>query len=128
MIKRQNYKKINIFDINGRFLCSANSLKEANKITNVDYRNISAICNKKRKSGNNFIFRYDGDNDFSGYKNYKPIKKNKKKIAIYENNIFLCNAESISSATKLLNASSGSISRAINKNIKYKNYTFKLLK
>lgn len=77
-------KKVLKYDLNYNLVDFYESMTEAAKKNNVSIGNISSCCNKKYKSVGNYIYRFDGDNDFSNIINYK--NKNKKIISQYSLN------------------------------------------
>lgn len=51
-------KKVEQFSLDGRYIKTFNSMKEASEEYNVTRQNIYACCSKRRKSACGFIWRY----------------------------------------------------------------------
>lgn len=56
--KRENYKKINQYDLNGNFINTYESIIEASKIINIYHSNISACCKGRLKTTGGYIWKY----------------------------------------------------------------------
>ena len=50
-------KPINQYDLNGNYIATYKSAREAEKETGIGYKNISRYCNSERKH-KNFIFKF----------------------------------------------------------------------
>lgn len=77
--------KVDIYLLNGEFVKTCVSLKEAEEFTKVHNGKISSICksNSRRRSGNGYVFRYYQEPFFYMERNYSNEKKMYKK-EIYE--------------------------------------------
>lgn len=51
-------KKVIQYDLNYNFVKEYKSIHEANRRTGIDYRNISAVCNKKRRKTGGYIWKF----------------------------------------------------------------------
>lgn len=94
---------ISQWDLNGTFIKTYESTKQAAKETNIDNQNINAVLHKKRKTAGNYYWTYE---------NKLPIIQKKKKIYQYDKSgklikIFNTKAE----AAKELSLDSGSIAK-----------------
>lgn len=115
------YRRVNQYTLDGKLVKTYNNIREATRELGIADGVISNICRKKKghKTIKGFIFRYEGDSlDLDllirpDCENIYQIDENKNIIKKYN---------SITDATKKINASSGSISRAIKTHRKYKGY------
>ena len=57
-IKTTNQRKVAQFDKNGQLLAIYNTLTEASEKTNTNRGNLQQVCANKRKTANNFIWKY----------------------------------------------------------------------
>lgn len=106
--------KTNQYDLEGNFIKTWNSAREASKYYNIDEGNITQCCRKRSKSCNGFIWRYY--NDKEKIKKYF-IKKTTKKVVCINNNVIY---NSIKEASEKLNVSRNKISLICNNHKKYK--------
>jgi group I intron endonuclease len=62
-VDQSNYKKhtvsVSQYGMDGNFICKYNSIKEAAEKTGSRPANITRVCKGRRKSSNNFIWKYD---------------------------------------------------------------------
>lgn len=66
--QRNDGKEVVQYSMDGTIIQTYNSIQEAAKITGIDKRHISAICNGKKNSftANNYVWRFNGD-EFDKY-------------------------------------------------------------
>lgn len=57
-ISKSLQKKVNVYDLNNKYLYTFNSLKEASKILNCDHSTITKVCKGKVRQCKGYIFRY----------------------------------------------------------------------
>jgi hypothetical protein len=57
-VKEKFYKKINQYDLNGNYIKSWNSIKEAGITLNIHRSNITLCCQGKYKKAGNYIWKY----------------------------------------------------------------------
>ena len=114
--------KTNQYDLDGNYIKTWNSAREAAKYYNIHEVSITCCCRKRSKSCNNYIWRYYDDKE--KIKKY-TINKFTKKVLCKENNIIY---NSIKEASKDLNVSPSKISLICNNHKNYKSvkgYHFK---
>jgi len=58
ILKKKKGKPVIQYDLEGNFIQEWISATEAERITGIQRRNIGAVCNKKRKTAGNFIWKY----------------------------------------------------------------------
>lgn len=51
-------KAVDVFDLNGEYIATYESAREASKSLNIGYKLISRVCNKQRKSTCGYIFAF----------------------------------------------------------------------
>ena len=56
--KTRNIKGVNKYDINGNFIKSYDSIKDAGYFNNIKPQNISKVCKNKKHSAGGYIWRY----------------------------------------------------------------------
>jgi len=78
--KNEKIKKVIQYDLSGNYIKEFNSIAEAARLTNSDSSRISACCNNKIKSSNNYIWRYEE----TFIEKYVDNKHNKKSINQYD--------------------------------------------
>lgn len=77
-------KSVDIYTKEGEFVDTIKSLTECAKIYNTDSGKISMVCNGKRKTTRNMVFRFHGD-PFNKYEVRSNKGKNQKsKITVYQ--------------------------------------------
>ena len=106
--------KTNQYDLDGNFIKTWNSAREAAKYYNIHEVSITCCCRKKSKSCNNFIWRYYNDKEI--VKKYSYNKFTKKVLCI-ENNIIY---NSVKEASQKVNVSPSKISLICNNHKNYK--------
>lgn len=117
--------QINQYDVNGNFIQSFNSMRDAEKQLGIDHGNISRCCNGIYKHTNGFIFKKETDK-------IKPEKLThinsipKKVIEFDLEGNWLNEYYSIAEASKQTKIDAGNISKVCNgKLLKIKNRKFK---
>lgn len=58
MSAKSTKRKVNQYDLNGNYIATYNSIKEASIITNSDRRYISQCCKQTYRTCNNYYWRY----------------------------------------------------------------------
>lgn len=114
--------KTNQYDLDGNYIKTWNSAREAARYYNIDEGNITQCCRKRSKSCNNFIWRYYNDTE----KIEKYFKKKFTKKIVCINNGIVYN--SIKEASENLKISKNKISLICNNHKRYKSvkgYCFK---
>ncbi len=106
--------KTNQYDLDGNYIKTWNSAREAAKYYNIDEGNITQCCRKRSKSCNNFIWRYYNDTE-KVEKYFK--KKCTKKVICIDNNVIY---NSIKEASEKLDVSKNKISLICNNHKRYK--------
>ena len=56
--RKEKYKKVDMYDLNGNYIKTFNSIIEASKEVNIYKSNISACCKRKLKSSAGYIWKY----------------------------------------------------------------------
>lgn len=93
-------KKVNQYDLEGNYMKTFESIKEAAKTVGCSDGEIVVCCQKKRKSTHGYQFRYEDDDSFVG-----KVKGNtKKSVFCYSlENEFICEYESVAQASRETN-------------------------
>ena len=77
-------KSVDVYTKSGEFVVTIKSLTECAKIYNTDSGKISMVCNGKRKSSKNMVFRFHND-PFNKYEVCSNKGKNQKnKVVVYQ--------------------------------------------
>jgi hypothetical protein len=116
--KKSNYKpdwkpithkrKVFQYDLNGNFIKEWDRPEQASKELNVSHSGISSVCNGKNKTAGGFIWKRNGNTDFS--RNLEPKKTTAKKIFQYDlKGKFIKEWDSVSAASKALSIEATSI-------------------
>lgn len=102
-----NARAISQFNMNGLFVKSYNSIKEAATLNNIDAANIHKVCNGKCKTAGGYIWRYEEDNyDIDPIKN----RYGEKVVLQYDlHGKFLVRHKSITDAAKSVNGNKQAI-------------------
>ena len=109
--------KIIQYDLNGNFIKEWDRAVDASIALNIDKGRISSACTGRYKTAGGFIFKYNGDTNFS--KNFEPDKTTSKKVFQYDvNGIFIKEWGSIRNASKSLNINAPNISSVCTGHIK----------
>lgn len=58
-IRKKLYKSVNQYDLDGNFIATYASAKEAAKITNSNYVSICQCCTRRNKTANGYIWKYE---------------------------------------------------------------------
>lgn len=58
-IRKKLYKSVNQYDLDGNFIATYASAKEAAKITNSNYVSICQCCTGRNKTANGYIWKYE---------------------------------------------------------------------
>lgn len=58
---KYHVKRIYQFSKEKEYICSYNSIQEAEKTTGISHSNIVAVCNGRRKTAGGFIWKYELD-------------------------------------------------------------------
>ena len=114
-------KQVHQYDLDGNYLKSYGSRREAVKITNVGYRNLTDYLsnNSKSKSVGGFMWSYEKVEKLPKYK----IKRNFKKIYQYsKDGKFIKSYNSLKDAATELNILSSCITHCANGNKKFPSY------
>lgn len=127
-LQNQSKIKINQYDINGDFIQSFDSLREAEKKLNINHGNISKCCSGIYNHAGGFIFKKNSDTNKP--KKLKIINAKPKKVLEIDLNDNIINEyNSISEASKITNIDAGNISKVCNNKLKKtKNRKFKFKK
>lgn len=56
--RKENYKKVDMYDLDGNYIKTYNSIIEASKEVNIYKSNISACCKGKSKTSAGYIWKY----------------------------------------------------------------------
>lgn len=105
-LSRNMCKKVNQFTLDGQYIATYNSGKEAADVIGIDSKQISGVVRGIKKSAGNFQWRFYDEKDLNGI---EPIcRKNggnqKKKIAQYDlNNNLITIYDSINDAARAVN-------------------------
>jgi hypothetical protein len=109
---RENYMKeiekqkvkVNQYDLEGNYIKTFESIHDADRHTNIDYRNIQAVCKGERKTADFYQWRYLSE-EFPKDKNIGKIVKYKgRKINQYTlTGEYIKTWDSVAQATKCLN-------------------------
>ena len=111
-LSKNNYKMISQFTLDGKYIASYESAREAERITGVDYKLISGVLRGITKSSNGYQWRYYTDDDIFGI---LPISRKKgglpeKRIAQYDMNGNLLQIfDSVADAAKSVNRTRSNI-------------------
>lgn len=98
-IANSKRKKVVAFDIDGNYICEANSLSEMEKITGINNSCITACCKGKYQQIKGYIFRYK-DNDL----NVQKVRCKRKPVLQYTLDMeFIQRFESIKEAGRICN-------------------------
>lgn len=108
------HKAINQFDLQGNYIATYQSAREAQEKTSIDYRLISGCLIGKTRQTNNFQWRYYDEKDLKGISpiNYKS-KKSKKIIQLDMNNNIIQTFDSITDASKITNVVRANIQKCL---------------
>jgi len=124
--KKKLSKKILKYDVDGRFICEYQSLRNAEKLSGISHGNISKACRGIYKHAGGFIFKYE--NDYNTVKKINgSLNARKKPVILYDkNNRILNEYKSITEASKKTGIDAGHISKICNNKIKSnKRFKFK---
>ena len=111
-LSKNNYKMVSQFTLDGEYIASYESAREAERITGVDYKLISGVLRGITKSSNGYQWRYYTDDDIFGI---LPISRKKgglpeKRIAQYDMNDNLLQIfDSVADAAKSVNRTRSNI-------------------
>lgn len=61
-IESTRHREVNKYDLEGNFIESYISIREASKKNNINASNISSVCSGRKKMAGNYIWKYKGDN------------------------------------------------------------------
>ena len=73
-------KRVNQYDINGKFIRQWKSIKEAKKELHLENAHISQVCQGQRKTAGGFIWRYDSDKTKLNREQVLEIRENKENL------------------------------------------------
>lgn len=104
-------KKVDQYSINGEYIKSYISIKQASEITNIIPQNISACCNNITKIAGNYIWKFsrNENNKIEPY-----IRSTAKQILQFKDNTLIKEYNSILEASKILECDKSAISRCLN--------------
>ncbi len=106
------------YDLNGRYLNTYDSARDAARKTNTDSSSLKQCCNKNHRHANNFIWRYEKDGyaphvDIDISKEISP-KKNMSPVNQYDlNGRYIRSFSSIKEAASYVNCSKSNIFDAV---------------
>jgi group I intron endonuclease len=109
------YKKVSQYDMNGTYINSYKSLKDASEKTNTDYVTLSNVCNFKTKLANKFQWRFGESKETIN--SVRP-KSNKVINQYDENNNKINEFLSIKEASQIINKAPNTLSTAIKRGVK----------
>lgn len=119
-------KPVNQYDLDGRLMWTYNSILDAANQTGTLQEKITEVCQRKRKSTNQYQWRYV-DDEQDVYMNYNPPTLSKK-VGQYKDGKLINTYNSFREAAKAVNGTSSAISRicsGINKT--HKGYEWKIV-
>lgn len=99
-------KKVKIYDIDGNYIKTVESLTEAEKFTGVNNSNISGVCKGKYKQFKGYIFKYADDTT-----PVKKVRSHKKPVIMRTlDGLYITKFKSIKEASRKTNISDTHIS------------------
>lgn len=126
-VRKEQYKPVHRYSIDGIYIDSFESLSIASKELNISFKLISKCCLGERYKTHGFIFSYIMTNDFEELKNRKIYNTNKgKHVLQYQDNKLINKFISIMDASRQTGISDNKISRCCNGRVKSADgYVFK---
>jgi len=123
---RHKKRKINIYDTDGNYITTTNSIQEASKFTNVLPQNILMCCKKQAKAVKGYQFRYA---DEVTDKKISPVKYNKhNEYIIKKDGQIIRRTNKIKDVLNILNISYYKFKKDITKgNLKSDNYEVEVI-
>ncbi len=116
----KNKRKVNQYTINGKYVRTWGSIKEASENLSINHASISCVCYFKNKTAGGFVWRFANEYDNKNIEKVKIMYSGKaKKVAQYtlEGNLVQI-YNSITEVYKQINISAGLISEACKGNRK----------
>ena len=110
-LKKHFYKIVSQYDLNGNYIQTFKSMKDASKQTKTDYVTISSVCNNKAsRIANGFQWKFGANKKNIGATRGKSAKT----IYKYDKSgNYICTFSTFKEAAKSVNRAPNSISRAV---------------
>lgn len=121
--KSKFYKEVSQYDMNGNYINTYKSLKDASQETNTDYVTLSNACNLKTKLANKFQWRFGNHRNKI---NTIGAKSNKFVIQYDENFNQINEFSSIKEASLIIKRAPNTLSTAIKRSVKCGGYFWKI--
>ena len=128
-ITQKQEKKVYQYNLQGDFLFEYKSVKEASRITGVDFRSISSCCLGKIKSSNGYMWSYIAVDKMKPYENNAGVYNRK---SVYQYDIcgkLICKHQSVNDTVRNCSVSKSQLRRNCKKNTEgefsiYENYVW----